>query len=259
MHWVIQENLHGERGFQTLIDTLEKFEIPHDLVKVIPFVGETIPDVNPEGKIFVIGSMSMHRVAKRKGWDPGVIMIPDMLEVATHWKHYLLNSEYTVGAIGTLNAEVEFPEPMFIRPYDDSKAFNGTIMDAEDFADMQRNLTRVASDKPTCSLDTQVIISPLKEILREYRFFIVDGEVATGSMYKRGGKVLYSDELDGALDFVKEFLKVETWRPAKAFVLDVAMVPSGYDIIEINNLNSAGFYASDIQKLVMAIEDKLGR
>lgn len=258
MHWVVQENLHGERGFQDLVDTFDKFKIPHDLVKVIPFVGETIPDVNPEGKVFVIGSMSMHRVAKKKVWDPGVILIPSMEEVAKHWGDCLLNANPTIGTIGELCAEAEFPEPMFIRPVDDSKAFNGTIMDYTEFREMQERLANVSSDMPTCSLDTRVIISPMKEICCEYRFFIVDGEPVTGSLYKRGGKVIYSNEIDNALKFVKEFLEYSSWRPAKAFVLDVALVPTGYEIIEINNLNSAGFYASDVQKLVMTIEEKLG-
>ena len=44
-------------------------------------------------------------------------------------------------------------------------------------------------------------------------------------------------------------------QPAKAFVIDIARVDGEFKIIEINNLNSAGFYASDVQKIIAAIEE----
>ena len=47
----------------------------------------------------------------------------------------------------------------------------------------------------------------------------------------------------------------ERWRPAEAFVLDVCDTPDGIKVVEINTINSAGFYAADVQKLVFALEN----
>ena len=45
------------------------------------------------------------------------------------------------------------------------------------------------------------------------------------------------------------------WRPNDAFVLDVALTSEGTKIVEVNNLNSAGWYKGDLQKLVNALEE----
>jgi hypothetical protein len=39
MHWIVQNNLFSEAGFEKLLETLKRFEIPHTLHKVIPFIG----------------------------------------------------------------------------------------------------------------------------------------------------------------------------------------------------------------------------
>jgi len=37
--------------------------------------------------------------------------------------------------------------------------------------------------------------------------------------------------------------------------MDIADTPDGLKVIEINNINSAGFYDADPQKIIMAIEE----
>lgn len=37
MHWIIQEDLHHEHGFTMLLETLDRFCIPHTEVKCVPF------------------------------------------------------------------------------------------------------------------------------------------------------------------------------------------------------------------------------
>ena len=43
---------------------------------------------------------------------------------------------------------------------------------------------------------------------------------------------------------------VDVWQPAKAFVIDVAETNEGLKVIEINNINSAGFYEADVVLLL---------
>lgn len=37
MHWVIQNNIFKEEGYQELIDSVKRLNIPHTVVKVVPF------------------------------------------------------------------------------------------------------------------------------------------------------------------------------------------------------------------------------
>ena len=53
-------------------------------------------------------------------------------------------------------------------------------------------------------------------------------------------------------EYVKNMIQI--WTPAKAFVLDIASTPYGYKVIEINNINTAGFYDANVGKLIEAIE-----
>ncbi len=66
MFWVLQNNLFNEVGFQSLVGTLERMNIKHIIVKVVPFVGDIIPDINPKNPVIAVGAYSMWKVAKRK-------------------------------------------------------------------------------------------------------------------------------------------------------------------------------------------------
>ena len=49
-----------------------------------------------------------------------------------------------------------------------------------------------------------------------------------------------------------------SWSPARAFVLDLCDTPDGIKIVEAGCINAAGFYAADMQLLLMAIENMSG-
>lgn len=66
MFWVLQNNLFNEAGFQSLVGALERMGIKNTIVKVVPFVGDIIPDINPKNPVIAIGAYSMWKVAKRK-------------------------------------------------------------------------------------------------------------------------------------------------------------------------------------------------
>lgn len=55
--------------------------------------------------------------------------------------------------------------------------------------------------------------------------------------------------------FAQAWLEANGLSKLEAFVLDICEVEGGLRIVEINTLNSAGFYAADVQRLVMALED----
>ena len=65
----------------------------------------------------------------------------------------------------------------------------------------------------------------------------------------------YSADIDSdVISYAEKMIAI--WQPARAFVIDIALVRGGeFKIVEINNINSAGFYACDIQKFVFAIEN----
>lgn len=256
MHWIIQDNLHHDQSIEKLLETLARAGIPHTLHKVIPFVGEIEPDISPEGHVMVVGSYSLRHVARRKGWVPGCFDLGDLsyADHVAHWGDHMLNADAVYcpfQAAPEHMAEGEY----FLRPVVDSKFFAGTVMARSEFTTWWEKVVVLEEDTGNSLRgSTEIMIARPKTISREYRFFIVDGEVVTGSLYKRGGRVLYSSEIDeDVLAYAQA--RVDEWRPARGFVIDVALLPDGeMKIIETNTLNAAGMYHSNVGKLVGAIE-----
>lgn len=253
MHWILQENLFNEAEWETLVGTLQRFNIPHSIHKVVPFSGDLIPEpVLLDKKVICFGSYSMRHSAKRNDWNPGVydLFETDFEIQRERWGTLMLNFDSQVLRF----KEARLEEPSFIRPVDDSKYFAGRVFDPEEFHDWQHKVVDLDLDFGTSlTSETRIQVCKPKTIFAEYRFWVVNGFVVTMSLYKRGSKVVYDSRVDeGIVDFVKRCIKI--WKPHRAFVIDVAETPEGMRIVEINTINAAGFYAGDVSALVLALE-----
>ena len=217
--------------------------IPNETYELVPD-----PDLAIGEKVYVCGAIKMAEIARRKGWTPGSFLNEQFAFDA--WLNALgselLNSSYTTGLLRDVVTPCD--TRFFIRPAEDNKAFDGTVMDAEMLAGWRQDAVKRKL------LNLPVIVSPVKEIYREYRLFVVKNEVVTGSVYKVGGRPQLSDDVEEyVLDYARSV--IAKWVPAESCVVDVALTSAGLKIIEFNNINSSGFYASDIAKYVQAIQE----
>lgn len=258
MHWVLQNNLFDERGWDHLVSTLERLGIPYSVHKVVPFVGELVPP--PEvshSNVICVGSYSLRHEARRHGWSPGVFDLAD-IDFTTqreHWGSHLLNANARISAFG----DAVVNEPTFIRPTNDSKCFTGRVIEEAEFTAWQRAVKDLGSvDGSTLTPDTSIMLATPEEIHAEYRCWVVRGKVVTSSLYKRGARVFYQSDVDPLVVQYAQ-ARVAEWAPCEAFVLDVCDTPRGMRIVEINTLNAAGFYAADLQQLVFALEEAFHR
>lgn len=264
MHWILQQNLFGEAEWETLVSSLERLGLPYTVHKVIPFIGELVPKAEPTAdKVICFGSYSMRHSAKELGWTPGVydLFEQNFLVQRAHWGDLMLNADSEVAPFHAAT----ITEPTFMRPIDDSKYFAGKVFEVDEFNEWKRNVCVLEHDYGnSLTKDTLIQLCKPKVIYAEYRFWVVDQQLITWSMYKRGNRVMYSSEVD---DSVKRFadqvvrhgditlsIRTSAWQPHSAYVLDVCETPAGMKIVEINTLNSAGFYAADMQKLIVALE-----
>jgi hypothetical protein len=264
MHWILQENLFKESEWDNLVGCLERFNIPYSVHRVVPFVGELIPAPEPkQEKVVCFGSYSMRHSARQFGWYPGVYDLePITFEVQRqHWGDLMLNADSKVVPF----KDVSFTDIAFLRPIEDSKVFAGRVFEQAEFEDWQRKVCVLEEDYGTSlTKDTLVQVCSPKKIYAEYRFWIVDRTLVTWSLYKRGDRVIYSSNVDKhVIDFaaqvmwhgdIKAHARTDAWQPHRAYVLDVCETPDGMKIVEINTINSAGFYAANVTDLVMALE-----
>lgn len=289
MLWIVQNNLYNENGYTLFLDALKRLEVKHQVVKVVPFTSKLLPPgfdsmqedfdaaqepvIDTGQKIIVFGAISLTRIAGERGWTPGSYLT-DKFDFEVWRDGFGVENTLNADAVTGTVANIEVPSDWdwrFVRPVHDTKALAGEVMSRHDFHDWRVSILGINPedyDRRDAPLhrETPILVAPLQKIYNEWRMFVVDGTVVTSSQYKSGRDVVgYSD--DQTDPAVTEFAQsmVDRWRPvvigepcvdpARAYVIDIADTPNGLKVIEINNINSSGFYGADTQKMIMALED----
>lgn len=267
MHFIVQENIFREQHYDLLITTLTRLNLTYTIVRAFPFVDKVVdiknipednnfnvdelPDLNIDNKnVFIFGSVKLARIMSNKGYYPGSLYNDnhDYLVYSQYYKDNLLNYDSKIIDI-TDKLEWLPDEEKFFRPCKDTKVFTGKVftqIEWEDFAEsaLHNDRDRIMEAKIQCST--------IKNIQKEIRYWIVDGEVVTSSLYKLGTMVQYVEFHDeDALQFVKDMITI--YQPATSFVIDICQVDNKWKIVEINCINCAGFYKANIGKLLEKI------
>jgi hypothetical protein len=261
MYYIVQENLFKEEGHAKLISTLERFNIPYELVNVRPFL-EDFEFKTDRKDVFAFGSLKLARLSKQYDWYPGA-MITDNHDYEVYSKHYkenLLNYDSRVVRFDD-DFDWEYDQ-QFIRPCLDSKTFVGKVFEKHIWKDLKWRTyhhntemrKEFGEDYPILlTEDTLIQVSMPKKITQEVRCWVVDGKIVTQSTYRRGSFLVYDNIVDqDALDFAQSM--VDVFQLAKAFVIDVCLTENGWKIVECGSISCAGFYDADMQKIIMALE-----
>jgi ATP-grasp domain, R2K clade family 3 len=252
MKYLVQENTFSDRNYDELTKTLDRLGLDYDVVNVRPFV-DTLDIALETNNVFPFGSLKMARISKREDWKPGSLMT-DNHDFRVYSKYYgenLLNSDSRIYRFGD---EIDYPgEYFFVRPCEDSKTFNGQMTSKSGWKDLVHyHLNNGHTTQ--LNADTPIQVCSPKNVQKEFRFWVVKGEVVAGSLYRLGDRVVYDSTVDeGALAFCKEMVSV--YQLCDAFCMDVCLYNNEYKIVECGCINCCGFYAADMQKLLVSIDD----
>lgn len=267
--WVVQNNLFNERGYTHFIEALQHAGLDYVVVKPVPFTDRFVapdfdsmkedldtapePFIDTSKPIMISGSITLSKIALKRGWKPGTFLNNNFdygIWREGFGPENLLNGDGTVCKL----RDAVVTGDVFTRPTKDTKAFTGMVMSQEDFAKWQATFIDVDKDEITpVHQDTEIFVARPKAIYSEWRLFVIDKKVVTGSKYKQGRDVVQTNVIDKhILEFGQRM--AEKWQPADAFVIDVADTAEGPKVIEINNINSAGFYEADVHKIIMGLE-----
>ena len=167
-------------------------------------------------------------------------------------KELLLNGDVQYTTLGQIK-DWQMATDVFIKPTRDLKAFAGVIVSKG-----QTPGEEIFSRPQDSSLsDSEVVlIAPLREIVKEFRNFVVDGKVIDSSIYKIGPKVTYERPSTEEFDQIHRFFDIvkSHYEPHDVYVVDFALLADGqWVVIEYNCLNCAGMYSVDRRKIFNAI------
>ncbi len=231
---------------------------PHQFVGMIPFSREITSDTPIIGNDYIpYGSTLMTTVLQKEHKMKGLFFDLDEFNYAASIKHR--NDMLNENMILTLDKTIEFMRAdgagrdWFVRPSHDLKQFSGQVMDAKECADWledAKNCDSSGSYKMDSYLP--IVIAEPANIQAEWRWFVVGGEVVSGSMYRAHGQLRKMRVVEPEL--IKEAQEFANgWLPAPCVVMDLALVDDELKVIEFNCINSSGFYDNDVEKIFKSL------
>lgn len=258
MYFLIQSNIYSDPDHDRIFEVLEELQYPYEKIHLEKDAQEVTLQSNRQD-VFVYGSVRLARLAKQNShWNPGSFYGGNHLfkNFAPHYQGHLLNDEVEVFPFGQA-IEWKVGEQKFIKPYKEAKIFTGKVFTQIKWEDF---VTNALSNPPTPLLnkDSLVQASTPQRIYKEARLWIVGKQIVDSVYYKFHGDVTYEAQVAReGLDFAREMLAL--FQVAPAFVMDICLTAEGWKIVEINCINSAGFYpTSNIKSVVRALELYLG-
>ena len=162
---------------------------------------------------------------------------------------HMLNAIPKVITLSQAKSMADERESWFIRPVKDLKDFAGHVISA---ADLKSWVTRL--EVGDCEFDGELLvaISEPKTIQMEWRYFVVDGKIVTGSTYRFRGQPHRKNE--AAADVIAEAQALaDIWLPHPCCCMDVALCEDEVKIVEFNGLNASGFYDHDVEAFAKAV------
>ncbi len=256
--WVVQSGAIARSDFDALVRSVEQVGCRLETLQLVPFSHEVVGEL-PEvtGPCLTYGSSGLLSVGRQAGWRPA------------GWDGNRFSMSATIDALSerTVNRKAKFCRladaaetvrkagwaQAFLRPDSETKTLQGRTYKLEDLSNWLDQL-HAAGDLSIA--DEWMVVAPALALGREWRGFVVDGQVVSVCQYADQGELVTSV---GAPDEVADFMAecLEIYRPAPCCVIDVGESldhgRSELAVIEFNSINSAGFYACNIDAIARAL------
>lgn len=276
--WLVQNVGFSSTNLDLTEETLQRLEIPYKSFGISRLINYVINLENilnnPDEQFIIRGGTSLlsllNNIDNLKEINPNLSQ--EQLNFSERYIANLKNgifydeNNFDQNFYGTLNLpllnndcenlpikdylEKSFDKDVFIKPSRDQKAFNAGILEKgytiKDFIFSQIH--------EAFYIDEIAIITPLKEIYSEYRFFVVNQDVITGSQYRLNNQLFVSEYIpDNILQAAKEYAKL--YQPHDIFTMDLADTKEGIKIVEYNCWNASGLYKTNIPKIFNAVQE----
>lgn len=233
----------------------------------VPFEARFDGVVDSEGPVVFHGSLQGAEVAKKSGMT--VYENADQLLCSYYYPRIgdmCLNRRHVFLPFGSLTNMKDFllstlgagSGCLFVRPDSNRKLFSGQVITRETW---DRDVEFLGFYDDVVKPETMVVVAPPVNVVKEWRFFVSQGRVITGSLYVTGRdhtrRPADSVALSRAADFVEECTN-RGYDPSPVWVLDLCETSSGgHHILEVGSFSSAGLYAADTDLLVRAVNATL--
>jgi len=257
VHWFIQQNLGTSGDPERIAAACDAVGGQAHLIHRIPF-SKDLPAAPIDEPVIFYGSTRFVNLCWETGkWRPAAFFDREKFTTQSWLAAY---GERCLNHGAKLTTLAEFCyEPhddgriFFVRPDKDLKEFQGGPWSFGDLKRWKTGLLKTdLGDEQLAHIP--ILVGEPWGISREWRVFIVGGEVCQASQYRVRHKLnVNADVPQNVLDFAGE--TAQLWSPHHTFILDVCESAGNLYVLEIGCINSAGFYACDIGKIIRSVTE----
>lgn len=254
---------------QRLVDNLKKSGKKHKILSENLMYSNGWQSLVTDDPVVVHGSIQFCGMIRRKRPEWNVFSTLENYSCNIYYPKFgdlLLNNEYAMIPFGDLSRRKDWlfdtfgeQNTIFVRPNSGNKIFTGKVIHKEDWdKDMRLIGFYNPPDEEIC------VISSPKNVVDEWRFFISDGKIVTGSQYKDRDKFVENPipyfgsgirSMRAEL-VVNSVLEQIDYNPDKVWSLDICRTrEDNYYVLEVGCFSCAGLYGADTAKLINCIED----
>lgn len=216
---------------------------------------------------------------KLNGVDPSVVMPFGTRELVAYgmrhgWRVYwddsydytsllclgddFINHDMTVGKLDEL--KVPDTGKVYLREASGFNILKGRVISGYSFGDCARGFKHASPmdkryhDWHPITGDSMFVFAPVKNILEEYRVWVIGGRVTSSSRYILNGAISYenSDGNEEVVDFSQRMADKMVFSTDN-YVIDVFRTDLGLKVGEINCIHCSGWYDIDSGKVVRAL------
>jgi ATP-grasp domain-containing protein len=252
MQWLIQCTDLPDTHTGKLLEEVKKRNLPFVGIGVRPFTHDIIDleKSDPKAPSMFYGSTQLiQMISSWQDFRPGAYYQKEWFD-PREWikkRSDMLNQEIQEITVKELRSNW-VDEPMFIKSVE-PKWLTGMVIEP-----IKEDHDNWMIEQSELDGDAILVMSYAQNIELECRFFVVDGKVITGSTYRWLGARTIRRPVDDTMHrFAQEVIK--GWMPNPNIVIDLCQLRNGEQkIVELNSLNSSGFYSANVGAIVDAIE-----
>ncbi|MEO1033281.1 MAG: ATP-grasp domain-containing protein [Bacteroidota bacterium] len=241
MYFLIQSNIYSDPDHGRIYDALDELNYSYETIIVTKETKKIGLKTNRKN-VFVYGSVTLARLAlKCTDWYPGSFYSNNHLfeTYSKQYKENVLNYDFEVVK---LNDEIDWNnnEELFIKPLRNAKVFTGKVFDKYEWEEFKHEALACRKSE-YFNEETLVQISKPQVVFKEARLWIVGRQIVDAGYYRFNANTLFEQNVaKEGIEFAKQMISV--FNVAEAYVMDIGLTSNGWKIIEVNCINSSGFY-----------------
>lgn len=199
------------------------------------------------------------RIPRELPWKPGAFCATDRFSCSSWYPSaaaWLLHTKWvfsTVAALvanpGEVTAPLGTPERVFVRPDSPLKPFSGRVV-----ATPNLNLKALDHGFYYENVDLPVVVAPVRQVEREWRFVIARGRVIAGSPYVAEGRQALVNDPDLPMATAAA-VAMGLSAPQEVYILDLCRCDGQVRLLELNPFSGADLYGCDPESVVTAVSE----